>query len=106
MSDWVKVPTALSLAIIAAILALTVTASLLWPRQPASNAAAARHSTNLTGNVSLRAAKKLRLKKKNARGESAPCVLFAGYCVRTKAAGRPLFCFALGMTLHFEIVHA
>ena len=39
VSDWVKVPTVLSLAIIAAILALTVTASLLWPRQPVSDAA-------------------------------------------------------------------
>ncbi len=37
VSDWVKVPTVLSLAIIAAILALTLAASLLWPRQPLSD---------------------------------------------------------------------
>jgi tellurite resistance protein TerC len=37
VSDWVKVPTALSLAIIAGILTLTVTASLLWRRQQTSD---------------------------------------------------------------------
>jgi tellurite resistance protein TerC len=38
VSDWVKIPTALSLVIIAAILALTLAASLLWPRRPPTGA--------------------------------------------------------------------
>jgi len=38
VSDWVNIPTALSLAIIAAILALMLVASLLWPRRPPTGA--------------------------------------------------------------------
>lgn len=37
VSDWVTVPTALSLGVIFAVLAITVTTSLLWPKQIASS---------------------------------------------------------------------
>jgi tellurite resistance protein TerC len=41
VSDWVKIPTVISLGIIAAILVLMLGASLVWPRRPASDASSA-----------------------------------------------------------------
>jgi tellurite resistance protein TerC len=37
IGDWIKIPTAISLGIIAAVLAITVIASLLWPRDVAAS---------------------------------------------------------------------